>query len=110
MKNELIDDNPGHAGMNIDVFKDGNVKNNKTEVILTKDGVLPIACGFLEYFDEKQDKVSLKVDEGSVELTKHLYDFVRLTPQNDSESKGSIERLRQQFMQFSGITKREPKR
>lgn len=78
--------------------------------LFKKDGLLPIMCGKLEFFNEKQDKVSIKVDKGSVELTKHLYDFVRLMPRNDSESKESAELLRQQFMQFSGIIKGEPKR
>jgi len=38
MKNVPIEDNPGRASLNIDVLKSENVKNNKTEVILKKNG------------------------------------------------------------------------
>ncbi len=37
MENKFIEDNLGHAGLIVDVPKDDNVKNNKTEVILKKD-------------------------------------------------------------------------
>ncbi|MFQ5962734.1 MAG: hypothetical protein ACE5KZ_00440 [Candidatus Scalinduaceae bacterium] len=71
--------------------------------LFKKDGILPIVCGLIDFFDEEKDKVSIKVDEGSLKLTKHLYDFVNLSTLSDSGSKDLVERLRQQFMQFSGI-------
>jgi hypothetical protein len=38
MKNVLIEDNPCRASLNIDELKSENVKNNKTKVILKKNG------------------------------------------------------------------------
>jgi hypothetical protein len=38
MKNVPIEDNSGRASLNINVLKSENVKNNKTEVILKKNG------------------------------------------------------------------------
>ncbi len=38
MKNMPIENNTGRASSNIDVLKSENVKNNKTEVILKKNG------------------------------------------------------------------------
>ncbi len=87
-----------------------SLKAGDSICLFKKDGLLPIVCGSINFFDEEEDKVSIKVDEGSVKLTRHLYDFVSLSTQSHSGSKGSVERLRQQFMQFSGMIKREPKR
>ncbi|MEE9214213.1 MAG: hypothetical protein V3U54_05355 [Thermodesulfobacteriota bacterium] len=78
--------------------------------LFKKDGLLPITCGLLKHFDEKEDKVSIEVDEGSIVLTRHLYDLVSTSTLSDSGSKCSVEMLRRQFMQFSGIIKRESKR
>jgi hypothetical protein len=38
MKNMLIENNPGRASSNIDVLKSENVKNDKTKVVLKKNG------------------------------------------------------------------------
>jgi hypothetical protein len=38
MKNMPIEDNPGRASSNIDVLKSENVKNDKTKVVLKKNG------------------------------------------------------------------------
>lgn len=38
MKNVTIEDNPGHASLNIDALKSENVRNNKTKVILRENG------------------------------------------------------------------------
>ena len=38
MKNVLIENNSGHAGLNIDALKSENVRNNKTKVILRENG------------------------------------------------------------------------
>jgi len=34
--------------------------------LFRKDGLLPITCGLLKYFDEKHDKVCINVDNRSV--------------------------------------------
>ncbi len=77
--------------------------------LFKKDGLLPITCGLLKYFDEKHDKVCINVNERSVELSAHLYDFVGASASNDLGPKDSFERTRQQYMQFSGMVKRESK-
>ena len=87
-----------------------NLKAGDKICLFKKDGLLPIMCGKLEFFNEKEDKVSIKVDEGSVKLTRHLYDLVSTSTLSHSGSKCSVEMLRRQFMQFSGIIKRESKR
>lgn len=38
MKNMPIENNPGRASSNIDVLKCENVKNDKTKVVLKKNG------------------------------------------------------------------------
>jgi hypothetical protein len=38
MKNVPIENNSGHAGLNIDALKSENVRNNKTKVILRENG------------------------------------------------------------------------
>ena len=38
MKNKFIENNPGHAGLIVDVLKNNNVKKNKMKAILNKDG------------------------------------------------------------------------
>ncbi len=95
------------------MLKDNDVNNLKAGdkiCLFKKDGLLPIMCGKLEFFNEKEDKVSIEVDEGSIVLTRHLYDLVSTSTLSDSGSKCSVEILRRQFMQFSGIIKRESKR
>jgi hypothetical protein len=95
------------------MLKDNDVSNLKAGdkiCLFKKDGLLPIVCGILDFFNEKEDKVSIKVDEGSVKLTRHLYDLVSTSTLSRSGSKRSVEQLRRQFMQFSGIIKRESKR
>lgn len=95
------------------MLKNNDVNGLKTGdkiCLFKKDGLLPIMCGKLEFFNEKEDKVSIKVDEGSIVLTRHLYDLVSSSTLSHSGSKRSIEMLRRQFMQFSGIIKRESKR
>ena len=77
--------------------------------LFKKDGLLPITCGLLKYFDEKHDKVCINVNERSVELTAHLYDFVGASASNDLGPDDSLMQARQKHMQFSGIVKREPK-
>ena len=94
------------------MLKDNDVSNLKAGdkiCLFKKDGLLPIMCGKLEFFNEKYDKVSMKVDEGSVKLTRHLYDLVSTSTLSHSWSKRSVALLRRQFMQFSGMIKREPK-
>lgn len=95
------------------MLKDNDVNNLKAGdkiCLFKKDGLLPIMCGKLEFFNEKEDKVSIEIDEGSIVLTRHLYDLVSTSTLSHSGSKCSVEILRRQFMQFSGIIKREPKR
>lgn len=77
--------------------------------LFRKDGLLPITCGELKYFDEKHDKVCINVNERPVELTTHLYDFVSASASSDLGPKDSLMQERQQYMQFSGMIKREPK-
>ncbi|MGR3175237.1 MAG: hypothetical protein ACUZ8N_11665 [Candidatus Scalindua sp.] len=77
--------------------------------LFKKDGLLPITCGVLKYFDEENDKVCINVDKRPVELSAHLYDFVSASAANDLGSKDSFERARQQYMQFLGLIKRESK-
>ncbi len=43
--------------------------------LFKKDGILPITCGLLKHFDEKNNKVCINVDERSIELTMYLCDF-----------------------------------
>lgn len=85
------------------------LKSGEKVCLFKKDGLIPIACGFLEYFDEKDDKVYINVDKRSVKLTKHLYDFVRASVLDEAGLEGQSERVRQQFTQFSGILKHESK-
>ena len=95
------------------MLKDNDVNNFKAGdkiCLFKKDGLLPIMCGKLKFFNEKEDKVSIEIDEGSIDLTMHLYDLVSTSILSSSRSKGSVELLRQQFMQFSGTIKRESKR
>ncbi|MCR4289577.1 MAG: hypothetical protein NUV86_04875 [Candidatus Scalindua sp.] len=77
--------------------------------LFKKGGVLPIACGLLEYFDDKLDKIAINIDKRSVKLTKHLYDFVSASALNRLGQEGPFGRVRQQYLQFSGIMKHEPK-
>ncbi len=77
--------------------------------LFRKDGLLPITCGLLKYFDEKHDKVCINVDKRSVVLSAHLYDFVGASAANDLGPKESLMQERQQYMQFLGMIKREPK-
>ncbi len=77
--------------------------------LFRKDGLLPITCGLLKYFDEKHDKVCINVDKRSVVLSAHLYDFVSASASNDSGPEDSLMQARQQHMQFSGMLKRESK-
>ncbi len=77
--------------------------------LFRKDGLLPITCGLLKYFDEKHDKVCINVNERSVELSAHLYDFVSASASNDLGLKDSLMQERQQYMQFTGMIKRESK-
>ncbi len=77
--------------------------------LFKKDGLLPITCGELKYFDEENDKVCINVDKRPVELSAHLYDFISASASNDLGSKDSFERARQQYMQFLGLIKRESK-
>ena len=93
------------------------VKTNESDSLMVgekiclfkKDGVLPIACGFLEYFDDKHDKVSINVDKRYVKLTKHLYDFVSASDLNRLWQESASGRVRQQYLQFSGIMEHESK-
>ncbi len=77
--------------------------------LFKKDGLLPITCGELKYFDEKHDKVCINVNERSVELTTHLYDFVGASASNDLGSEDSLMQERQKHIQSSGMVKRESK-
>ncbi len=77
--------------------------------LFRKDGLLPITCGLLKYFDEKHDKVCINVDKRSVVLSAHLYDFVGVSASNDSGPEDSLMQERQKHMQFSGMLKRESK-
>ncbi len=90
--------------MNKDLYR---LKAGDEICLFTKDGLLPVACGLFKYFDETKDKVCINVDKHSVELTKHLYDFVSTSVSTDLEPKDSFKRARQQYMQFSGMIKRE---
>ncbi len=90
--------------------EDKRLKVGDKICLFKKDGLLPIMCGKLKFFNEKEDKVSIEINEGSIDLTMHLYDLVSTSILSSSRSKGSVELLRQQFMQFSGTIKREPKR
>ena len=92
--------------MNKDLYR---LKAGDEICLFKKDGLLPITCGLLKYFDEKHDKVCINVDKHSVELTKHLYDFVSTSVSTDLAPKDSFKRVRQQYMQFLGMIKREPK-
>jgi len=88
----------------------GRLKTGDEICLFKKDGLLPITCGVLKYFDEKHDKVCINVNERPVELSTHLYDFVSASAANDLGSKDSFEQARQQYMQFLGMTKRESKK
>jgi hypothetical protein len=77
--------------------------------LFKKGGVLPIACGLLEYFDDKLDKIAINIDKRSVKLTKHLYDFVSAPDLNRLGQESASGRVRQQYLQFSGIMKHESK-
>jgi hypothetical protein len=87
----------------------GRLKTGDEICLFKKDGLLPITCGLLKYFDEKHDKVCINVNERPVELSAHLYDFVSASASNDLGPKDSLMQARQQYMQFSGMIKREPK-
>jgi hypothetical protein len=87
----------------------GRLKAGDEICLFKKDGLLPITCGVLKYFDEKHDKVCINVDKRPVELSAHLYDFVSASAANDLGSKDSFEQARQQYMQFLGLIKRESK-
>ena len=87
----------------------GRLKAGDEICLFRKDGLLPVACGLFKYFDEKHDKVCINVNECSVELTTHLYDFVSASASSDLGPKDSLMQERQQYMQFSGMIKREPK-
>lgn len=94
------------------MFDNNDLRRLKTgdEICLfKKDGLLPITCGVLEYFDEKHDKVCINVDKRPVELSAHLYDVVSASAANDLGLKGSLMQERQQYMQFLGLIKRESK-
>ena len=75
--------------------------------LFKKDGLIPITCGVLKYFDEKRDKVCINVDKRPVKLSKHLYDFVSVSVLSDMNQNDPFMRIRQQYMQFSGMVKRE---
>ena len=92
--------------MNKDLYR---LKAGDEICLFKKDGLLPITCGLLKYFDEKHDKVCINVNERSVELSAHLYDFVSASASNDLAPEDSFKRARQQYMQFSGMIKRESK-
>ncbi len=77
--------------------------------LFRKDGLLPITCGLLKYFDEKHDKVCINVDKRSVVLSAHLDDFVGASAANDLGPRDSLMQERQQHMKFSGMVKRESK-
>ena len=77
--------------------------------LFKKDGLLPITCGELKYFDEKHDKVCINVDQRPVELSTHLEDFVIASAANDLGPKDSLVQERQQYIQFLGLIKRESK-
>jgi len=77
--------------------------------LFKKDGLIPITCGVLKYFDEKHDKVCINVDKRPVKLSKHLYDFVSASVLSDMSPNDPFVRIRQQYMQFSGMVKRESK-
>jgi preprotein translocase subunit Sec61beta len=85
------------------------LKTGDEVCLFRKDGLLPITCGLLKYFDEKHDKVCINVDKRSVVLSAHLYDFVGASAANDLGPKESLMQERQQYMQFLGMIKREPK-
>lgn len=87
----------------------GRLKAGDEICLFKKDGLLPITCGVLKYFDEKHDKVCINVDKRPVELSAHLYDVVSASAASDLGSKDAFERARQQYMQFLGMIKREPK-
>ena len=78
-------------------------------IFIRKDGLLPITCGSLKYFDEKYDKVCINVDSHPVVLSAHLYDFVNSSASNNLSSGDSLLHERQKHMQFSGMVKRESK-
>ena len=77
--------------------------------LFRKNGLLPITCGLLKYFDEKHDKVCINVNERSVVLSAHLCNFVGASASNDLGPKDSLMQERQKHMQFSGMIKRESK-
>ncbi|MFQ5687772.1 MAG: hypothetical protein ACE5GV_14055, partial [Candidatus Scalindua sp.] len=73
---------------------DKRLKAGDEICVFKKDGLLPITCGNLEYFDEKNDKVCINVDKRSVKLTKHLYDLVvRASVLDEAGPEGSYERV-----------------
>ncbi len=77
--------------------------------LFRKEGLLPITCGSLKYFDEKHDKVCINVDSHPVVLSAHLYDFVNASASDDLAPGDSLLHERQKHMQFSGMVKRESK-
>jgi hypothetical protein len=83
----------------------GRLKAGDEICLFKKDGLLPITCGELKYFDEKHDKVCINVDKRPVELSTHLYDFVSAFAANDLGSKDSLMQERRQHMQFLGLIK-----
>jgi hypothetical protein len=90
--------------------KEVNLLKAGDEVCLfKKDGLIPVTCGVLKYFDEKHDKVCINVNERPVKLTKHLYDFVSTSVSTNLEPKDSFMQARLQYMQFSGMVKSESK-
>jgi hypothetical protein len=77
--------------------------------LFKREGVIPIACGLFEYFDEKHDKICISVNERSIELTNYLYDFVSASALNKFGPASSSEEVRHKYMQFSGIMENESK-